>query len=52
MVTAKVIDADGHVRDRDADVRPFIEEPYCRRQGALVPGGWAERTRRRLAAGG
>jgi uncharacterized protein len=38
MVTAKVIDADGHVRDRDADVRPFIEEPYCRRQGSLVPG--------------
>jgi hypothetical protein len=38
MISAKVIDADGHVRDRDADVRPFMEEPYCRRQGSLVPG--------------
>jgi predicted TIM-barrel fold metal-dependent hydrolase len=38
MISAKVIDADGHVRDRDADVRPFIEDPYCRREGSLVPG--------------
>jgi len=33
----KVIDADGHVRDRDGDVRKFIAEPYCRRQGGLLP---------------
>ena len=38
MISAKVIDADGHVRDRDSDVRAFMEEPFCRRQGSLVPG--------------
>jgi predicted TIM-barrel fold metal-dependent hydrolase len=37
MVTAKIIDADGHVRDRDADIRAFMEEPYSRRQGSLIP---------------
>lgn len=37
MLNAKVIDADGHVRDRDADIRAFMEEPYCRRQGSLLP---------------
>ncbi len=37
MVNAKVIDADGHVRDRDADIRAFMEEPYSRRQGSLLP---------------
>ena len=37
MVNAKVIDADGHVRDRDADIRAFMEEPYRRRQGSLLP---------------
>ena len=37
MTNAEVIDADGHVRDRDSDVRAFIEEPYCRRGGSLVP---------------
>jgi len=33
----RVIDADGHVRDRDADIRKFMAEPYCRRQGSLLP---------------
>lgn len=37
MDNAKVIDADGHVRDRDADIRAHMEEPYCRRQGSLLP---------------
>jgi predicted TIM-barrel fold metal-dependent hydrolase len=37
MQNAKIIDADGHVLDRDADLRAFIEEPYCRRQGSLLP---------------
>lgn len=37
MTGATVIDADGHVRDRDADIRAFMEEPYCRRQGSLLP---------------
>jgi hypothetical protein len=33
----KIIDADGHVRDNDADLREFMAEPYCRRQGGLLP---------------
>ncbi len=37
MISAKIIDADGHVRDRDSDIRAFMEEPYCRRQGSLLP---------------
>jgi hypothetical protein len=28
MQGAKVIDADGHVRDRDVEIRAFMEEPY------------------------
>src|SRR4029434_243246 len=36
MQTAQVIDADGHVRDRDTEIRKFMEEPFCRRQGPLV----------------
>ena len=35
--TSSIIDADGHVRDRDAELRKFIAEPYCRRQGSLLP---------------
>ena len=27
-VNAKIIDADGHVRDRDADIRAHMEEPW------------------------
>ncbi|MGH7772264.1 MAG: amidohydrolase family protein [Candidatus Binatia bacterium] len=37
MPNVRVIDADGHVRDRDADIRAYMEEPYCRRQGSLLP---------------
>ena len=36
MQNAKIIDADGHVQDRDAEIRKFMEEPYCRRRGPLV----------------
>ena len=36
MQETKIIDADGHVRDRDAEIRAFMEEPYCKRQGTLV----------------
>ena len=36
MQNTDVIDADGHVRDRDAEIRAFMEEPYCNRQGTLV----------------
>ncbi|MBI2370038.1 MAG: amidohydrolase family protein [Deltaproteobacteria bacterium] len=34
----QVIDADGHVRDRESDIRPNIELPYRNRRGSLVPG--------------
>ena len=37
MHNEKIIDADGHVRDRDANIRAHMEEPYCRRKGALLP---------------
>ena len=37
LQNASVIDADGHVRDRDADIRAYMEEPYRRRQGSLLP---------------
>ncbi len=37
MHNEKIIDADGHVRDRDADIRAHMEEPYCRRKGSLLP---------------
>ena len=33
MQDAQVIDADGHVRDRDVEIRAFMDEPYCKRQG-------------------
>ncbi len=36
MENAKIIDADGHVRDREADIRSYMEEPYCRRSGSLL----------------
>ena len=36
MQNAKVIDADGHVQDRDAEIRKFMAEPYCRRPGPHV----------------
>lgn len=37
METAKIIDSDGHVQERDADIRPHMEEPYCNRRGSLLP---------------
>jgi len=37
LADVRVIDADGHVRDRDSDIRKFMAEPYCRRQGGLLP---------------
>ena len=36
-VNAKIIDADGHVRDRDADIRAHMEDPWNRREGSLLP---------------
>jgi hypothetical protein len=37
MEALKVIDSDGHVQEHDADVRPYMEEPYCKRRGSLLP---------------
>ena len=37
METLKVIDSDGHVQEHDADIRPYMEEPYCKRRGSLLP---------------
>ena len=36
-VNAKIIDADGHVRDRDADIRAHMEDPWNKREGSLLP---------------
>ena len=37
METSKIIDSDGHVQERDTDIRPHMEEPYCNRRGSLLP---------------
>lgn len=33
----KVIDADGHIVERDRDIHAYLPEPYCNRRGALLP---------------
>ncbi|HEV8341257.1 MAG TPA: amidohydrolase family protein [Candidatus Binatia bacterium] len=33
----KVIDADGHIVERDRDIRAHLPEPYCNRRGPLIP---------------
>jgi predicted TIM-barrel fold metal-dependent hydrolase len=33
----KVIDADGHIVERDRDIRAHLPEPYCNRRGPLLP---------------
>ena len=33
----KVIDADGHIVEKDRDIRAYLPQPHCDRQGALVP---------------
>jgi predicted TIM-barrel fold metal-dependent hydrolase len=35
---AQVIDADGHIVERDADIRARLSEPHSRRGGALLAG--------------
>jgi len=34
----KVIDADGHIVEKDRDIRAYLSRPYCDRSGALLPG--------------
>lgn len=36
-MNTKIIDADGHVRDRDADIRAHMEDPWNKREGSLLP---------------
>src|SRR6266571_1467243 len=37
-MAAQVIDADGHIVERDADIRPRLPEPHSRRGGSLLAG--------------
>lgn len=37
METERIIDSDGHVQERDSDIRPHLEEPYGNRRGSLLP---------------
>ncbi len=32
----KVIDADGHIIERDQDIRAHLSEPHCKRRGSLM----------------
>ncbi len=32
-----IIDADGHIVERDADIRKYLPEPYSKRAGRLLP---------------
>jgi len=33
----KVIDADGHIVERDKDIRAYLPEPHCNRRGGMLP---------------
>ena len=33
----KIIDADGHILDKEKDIRPHLPDAYRRRGGSLVP---------------
>ncbi|HTM08441.1 MAG TPA: amidohydrolase family protein [Verrucomicrobiae bacterium] len=33
----KVIDADGHIVEKERDIRAYLPRPYCDRAGALLP---------------
>lgn len=33
----KVIDADGHIVETDAELRAYLPEPYAKRRGSLMP---------------
>src|SRR5215475_4016214 len=32
-----VIDADGHIVEKETDMRAYLPEPHCRRSGSLLP---------------
>jgi len=32
-----VIDADGHIVEKESDMRSYLPEPHCKRSGSLLP---------------
>jgi uncharacterized protein len=38
MIAMNAIDADGHIVEKDKDIRSRLSEPYSKRTGGLVPG--------------
>jgi len=35
--TMDVIDADGHIVEKETDMRTYLPEPHCKRSGSLLP---------------
>src|SRR5688500_7957193 len=35
--TMDIIDADGHIVEKDSDLRAYLPEPHCKRSGSLLP---------------
>ncbi len=33
----KIIDADGHIVEKDKDIRTYLPGPYCKHRGSLMP---------------
>ena len=33
----EVIDADGHIVEKDSEIKPYLPEPHCKRSGELLP---------------
>jgi hypothetical protein len=33
----EVIDADGHIVEKETDIRAYLPEPHCKRSGSLLP---------------
>ena len=32
-----VIDADGHIVEKESEIRAYLPEPHCKRSGSLLP---------------
>ncbi len=39
MATIRAIDADGHILERQDEIRPYLDDPWKNRETALWPGG-------------
>ena len=33
----EVIDADGHIVEKDSEIKAYLPEPHCKRSGGLLP---------------